>query len=173
MVNGVAPRFLFMMQAPLCLILTLPLSGEEGRPRFALILGTVGLLLIFGLITHRQAYNSGKASNVGRNILEEVASIERERPSNLVVEGVPDTAFGYPMMWFYFEIAVRTRLHSTLPVLARSSDVLGNPSLLHAALTQPTRYFLYETEKGTMSEFTRDRWVALHSAQIRATGQTP
>jgi hypothetical protein len=173
MVNGVAPRFLFMMQMPLCLILTLPLVGDEGQPRFTLMLAMVGLLLVFGVTSHRQAYNSGKASNVGRQILSEIVSIESERHSNLVVEGVPDSAFGYPMMWFYFEIAVRTRLDSALPVLARSSEVLSNPSLLHAALTQPTRYFAYGIEKGTMEELTRDTWVAHHADQIRAAGQMP
>ena len=173
MVNGVAPRFLFMAQLPLCLILAIPLTGEEGRPRFALLLGTVGLLLMFGLMSHRQAYNSGKASNVGRHILDELARIESERPSNLVVEGVPDSAFGYPVMWFYFEIAARTRLDSTLPVLARSSEVLANRSLLHAALTQPTRYFRYGVKDETMQEVPRDSWIAANSARIRAAGEAP
>jgi hypothetical protein len=174
MVNGVLPRFVFMMQAPICLIMVLSLVGDEGRPRFTLMLAMVGLLLAFGVSSYRQADNLCKASNVGRQILAEVVSIEAERPSNLVFDGVPNFAFGYPIMWFGFEDAVRARLNnSTLPVLTISPEVLSRPQVLHAALTQPTRYFVYSDRNGTMSELTRDAWVTLHSAEIHAAGQIP
>ena len=173
MVRGVAPRFLFMAQAPLCLLVTLPLRTSRGLLRYALLVATAGLILFFGRITHRQAYNMGKASNVGRKILDELARIESQQPSNMVIDGFPDTAFGYPIIWFYFEVALRTRLNSTLPVLARSTAVLTNATLLHDALTEPTRYFSYDTEKGTLSEMDRTAWVTRYSAQIHATGQAP
>ncbi len=87
----------------------------------------------------------------------------------MVIDGVPDAAYGAPVMSFYSETAVRARLHSTAPLLVRSSVVLQNASLLRTALTQQAKYLKYDESLG-VREINRREWITLHSAQIRAAG---
>ncbi len=173
MVVGVAPRFLFMAQAPLCFLIALPASLVFGKKRIAFIAVAVVVSLFFCRASYRRSSSVTIASNIGRNILDTMAAIYNERQSNMVLDGVPDYAHGAPIMSFYFETAARTRLRSTVPVVARSSSVLQSPSLLHAALTQSTRYFRYDQQNETLGELDRSEWVSLHSAQIRAAGECP
>ena len=102
MVAGVASRFLFMAQAPLCLLMALPLSRHASstikrRLRWVLPIATVGILIYFARITHGQNSNLSKASKVGRTLLERPLEIELRTNSTVVFEGVPDSADGYPL----------------------------------------------------------------------------
>ena len=170
-VIGVAPRFLFMAQAPLCMLVVLPWERHRGASRNVLVTAALVMILAFGRVSYRRASSMARASNVGRATLDQIARVESAGTSNVVVDDYPDMAFGSPVMSFYFETAVRARLGSDAPVLARSLIVLSSPPLLHAALTEPTRFFKYNAATRNLDEMDRSAWITRHAKEIRDAGE--
>ncbi len=159
-VAGFTERFAYLATAPLACALVVSASSWRGG-RAALCL----LAFLFAIRSHAQAEGFRRAGDLTRAMLADIAAIG-EDGSNLVFDGVPTHDGPYYLLWANFEdavVAVRPSGHFA----ATSEWVLRMPDLLRRTVTQPTRFYEFDSATRGFRPMQAAVWRSRHGLGAR------
>ncbi len=151
MAKGWGARFSFAMQAPLCIILAVPVAAIPTRLRFA-YLAVIGVVLSdFAPDSYRQAAAMAQAGRFDREIVEKAAAIPTEPWDTMIFAGIPDSFAGRMAISTKFTDAMAAR--TPRPGLTlREEDMIGRPDLTDFAAKTRTRHFRFDPERREFDE---------------------
>jgi len=146
MLVGVALRFLFMMQLPLIVLMSLPLAlVPHGRKRAAAAIAL--LIAVFPAFASRARANAREAASAGqlaRRILDQAGAIaQADRTSNLVFACVPASWAGWPLLAGDFGIAVDDWFYLQQGRVWNQEDALRSELVLRRLRQTPSRVYHY------------------------------
>jgi hypothetical protein len=164
-VEGLGGRFLYMLQAPLCVMAVLPVLII---PR---ILRVPALALLLALLLPRFVpsdwHESDSFTAAGINTKALIEAIHAAIPANdgyaNIIDDVPDLYNAQIMMGGFFELGVRdSYAGGQPPFIARSSTMLGSERMKADILAIPTRFWRYDLDARRLVPVERAAWLAAH-----------
>lgn len=165
-VPGVGQRFHYMMQAPLCAMVSLAACSLPKKLRGATLALLLALLLPhFVATTWKDSVAYTQAGMATKGI---IAAIHQAIPANdghpNVIDGIPDNYSDRMMMGGFFEMGVADTYAAppVPPFVARSEIVLGNAQILKDVLNTRSLYWRYDQVTNRLIPIDLQTWLQAH-----------